>query len=71
VYPKRLIFHMINSPNQSNLQMTWQALLWRVLLTLFLLTALAGRGLNLFSAFTPPSDTQTIPTFSQEIQRGR
>lgn len=62
---------MINSADQTNIQVTWQALLWRVLLTLLLLLALAGPGLNLFSAITAPADSQTVPTFSQEIKRGR
>ncbi|MEW5958512.1 MAG: hypothetical protein AB1801_12350 [Chloroflexota bacterium] len=62
---------MINSPNQSNLQLTWQALLWRVLLTLFLLMALAGRGLNLFSAIATPTDSPPRPVFSQGLERGR
>jgi hypothetical protein len=56
---------MINSPDQTNIQMTWQALLWRVILTLLLLLALAGPGLNLFSAITAPAESQPLPAFSR------
>jgi hypothetical protein len=62
---------MINNPDQSNVYLTWQAILWRLLLTLLLLLALAGPGLNLFSGITASSETQTRPSFTQEVKAGR
>jgi hypothetical protein len=62
---------MINHPDQSKIYLTWQAIMWRLLLTLLLLVALAGSGLNLFSAISTPTETQTLPSFPQEMEAGR
>jgi len=53
---------MINSRNQTNINFTWQALWWRLLLTGLLLLALAGPGLRLFSNATTSSDNPALPT---------
>jgi hypothetical protein len=62
---------MINNPDQSNIYLTWQAILWRLLLTLLVLLALAGPGLNLFGAITASSETQPRSGFNQEVEAGR
>jgi hypothetical protein len=59
---------MINNPNQSDLQFTWQAILWRLLVTLLLLLALAGPGLNAFRIITALPKTETLPAFTQEVE---
>ncbi|HXV43424.1 MAG TPA: hypothetical protein VEC96_10195 [Anaerolineae bacterium] len=61
---------MLNSPNNPTVQFTWQALLWRLLLTLLLLSALAGPGLTLFRSVTDRSETRALPNLSQEVERG-
>jgi hypothetical protein len=62
---------MLNSPNNPTVQFTWQALLWRLLLTLLLLSALAGPGLTLFRSATNRSETRALPNLSQEVEGGR
>jgi hypothetical protein len=61
---------MLNSPNNVTVQLTWQALLWRLLLTLLLLLALAGPGLTLFRSVTSRSGTQTLPRLGQQAEDG-
>ena len=62
---------MLNGSNNPTVQFTWQALLWRLLLTLLLLSALAGPGLTLFRSVTSRSEAQTLPPLSQETENGR
>ncbi|NJN96172.1 MAG: hypothetical protein HC875_19715 [Anaerolineales bacterium] len=57
--------------NHTAVEFTWQALLWRLLLTLLLLLALAGPGLTLFRSVTSRSGTRTLPALSQEAKEGR
>ncbi len=60
---------MVNSP--SPVRFTWQALLWRLLLTILLLLALAGPGLTLFHHAIDPSEAPVLPTLSQKAEEGR
>jgi hypothetical protein len=60
---------MINNPNQP-IQFTWQAILWRLLLTLLLLLALAGPGLSLFRTVTSRPGTRALPALIQETEGG-
>jgi hypothetical protein len=62
---------MFNSPNNSTSQFTWQALLWRLLLTLLLLLALAGPGLTIFRSVTNRSGTQAMPGLSPNLRESR
>ncbi|MBI1881975.1 MAG: hypothetical protein HYR94_27685 [Chloroflexi bacterium] len=62
---------MLNGSNNSTNQFTWQALLWRLLLTLLLLLALAGPGLTIFRSVTSRSGTQAIPGLSQDPEDSR
>jgi hypothetical protein len=52
---------MIKNPNPS-LEFSWQALLWRLLLTLLLLLALAGPGLTFFKSVTSRPGTRALPS---------
>lgn len=56
---------MVNTPDQPNIQFSWSDLLWRLLVTLLLLLALAGPGLSLFKSVTTRPETSTLPPFSQ------
>jgi hypothetical protein len=59
---------VLNHSDNPTFQLTWQALLWRLLLTLLLLLALAGPGLTLFRSVTSRSSTQTLPRLSQQAE---
>ncbi len=55
---------MVNNPNRASLasiRLTWQALLWRLILTALLLLLLAGSGLTILSAATDRPDAQVLP----------
>lgn len=56
--------------NHTAVIISWQALLWRLLLTLLLLLALAGPGLTLFRSITSRTGTRTLPAVSQEAKEG-
>lgn len=61
---------MINNSNQStavNIRFTWQAILWRLLLTGLLLLVLAGSGLTIFSTATTRPDTQVLPQLTHRL----
>ncbi|MBN1219781.1 MAG: hypothetical protein JXM69_12700 [Anaerolineae bacterium] len=58
---------MVNQLNQSavaNIQLTWQMILWRLLLTVLLLVILAGSGVTIFSSVTTRADARVLPTLS-------
>ena len=60
-----MIMNMVNNSkgtSAANLQLTWQAIFWRLLLTLLLLLALAGPGLAIFDAVTAKPDSRILPT---------
>ena len=61
---------MINFSNQSavNIRFTWQAILWRLLLTGLLLLVLAASGLTIFSSVTTRSDAHVLPPLTQEVE---
>jgi hypothetical protein len=62
---------MINNSNQANIPLfTWQALLWRLLLTVLLLLALAGPGLTLFRHVTSRAGARALPALHQPIETG-
>ncbi len=57
---------MVNSQNQANIHhLTWQGLLWRLLLTVVLLLALAGPGLTLFRHATSRAGARALPALTQ------
>jgi hypothetical protein len=58
---------MLNGSNNPTVQFTWQALLWRLLLTLLLLSALAGPGLTLFRSVTNLSITHKLGLLFNKI----
>lgn len=59
---------MLNGSNNPIVQLSWQALLWRLLLTLLLLSALAGPGLTLFRNVTNQAEARALPPLRQEIE---
>lgn len=64
---------MVNHSNQpavAAVQISWQDIIWRLLITLLLLLALAGPGLTLFSAVTAKPEAQVLPTLVQDIEPG-
>jgi hypothetical protein len=65
---KRLNISMITTTrtDQTGFQLTWQALMWRLLVTILLLLALAGFGLTRLDSITSQPDTHVLPVLSQE-----
>lgn len=59
---------MINSPNNTTIQFNWLALLWRLLLTLLLLLALAGPGLTIFRSLIDRPGTQALPSLTHQAE---
>ena len=59
---------MVNNPNNPNFQLTWQAILWRLLLTLLLLLALGGPGFTLFEIVTTRAETRALPELTQPAE---
>jgi hypothetical protein len=59
---------MINHSNQTltNIQFTWQSILWRLVLTALLLLILAGSGMTIFSKVTTRPDAQVLPTLTHQ-----
>ena len=69
-----MIMIMVDNSNRTsaaNLQFTWQAIFWRLLLTLLLLLALAGPGLTIFGAVTAKPDIGHPPHDTSSENRGR
>ena len=62
---------MLNRSNSSTIQFTWQALLWRLLLTLLLLLALAGPGPTIFRNMTNQTEGTTSPGLGQRTENSR
>ena len=65
---------MVNHSNQpavTTAQLSWQAIFWRLLITLLLLLALAGPGLTIFSTVTAKPDAQVLPTLAQDFEPGK
>ncbi len=65
---------MLNKPETTaatNIHVTWQAIFWRLLLTLLLLLALAGPGLSIFRGLTENPGSRVIPTITHNINLDR
>jgi hypothetical protein len=58
---------MINSSNQTNYQLTWQAMIWRLILTALLLLLLTISGLTIFNSVTNQPDARVLPTLTYEV----
>lgn len=65
-----MVISMVNSPNQSGIQLTRQAILWRLILTGLLLMVLAGSSLTIFNGITPQPDTRVLPTLPYSADAG-
>ncbi len=58
--------HHINRSPVASLQLTWQSLLWRLILTGLLLLVLAGSGMTFFhNALTRP-EARVLPTLTYD-----
>ena len=55
---------MSNNLKPEEFQLTWQSLLWRLLLTAILLLTLASAGLPIFRTITTLPNTQVLPALS-------
>jgi len=58
--------NQLNSPPMVNIQVTWQSLLWRLVLTGLLLLLLAGSGVTIFHNATSRPDARVLPTLTVE-----
>jgi len=58
--------NQLNSSPMVNIQVTWQSLLWRLVLTGLLLLLLAGSGVTIFHNATSRSDARVLPTLTVE-----
>ena len=56
--------NQINSSPMVNIQVTWQSLLWRLVLTGLLLLLLAGSGVTIFHNATSRPDARVLPTLT-------
>ncbi len=61
---------MPNDATNFAANFTWQSLLWRLLLTLLLLLALAGPGLTWFEQVTSQANSPVISPFNQAVEDG-
>lgn len=59
---------MVNQPNYGDIKFTWQAVLWRLLLTALLLAFLAGSGLTIFKDATSQPEARVRPTAAGSIE---
>jgi hypothetical protein len=62
----KILQTMVPMINQNNIQLTWPDILWRLILTLFLLVALAGSGITLFKSVTDQPNSQVLPALTHE-----
>jgi hypothetical protein len=62
------VAQMPNSQTHSIAQLTWQSLLWRLLLTLLVLLALAGPGLTLFERAISHTGAPALPTMNALVE---
>jgi len=54
----------INSSPMVNIEVTWQSLVWRLVLTGLLLLLLAGSGVTIFHNATSRPDARILPTLT-------
>jgi hypothetical protein len=59
---------MVNHINQplANFQLTWQSILWRLVVTILLLILLAGSGITIFNNVTTHPNTRVLPTLTYD-----
>jgi hypothetical protein len=58
--------NQINSSSTVNIQVTWQSLLWRLVLTGLLLLLLAASGMTMFHNATSHPEARVLPTLTLE-----
>lgn len=57
---------MSSNLKPEEFRVTWQALTWRLLLTILLLLTLISAGLPIFRTITTLPNTQVLPTLTSE-----
>jgi hypothetical protein len=57
---------MVKNPETPQPQFSWQAIGWRLILTLLLLAVLAGSTLTVFGSATTSPDSRVLPTLSAD-----
>jgi len=60
-----------NQPTVTAVQLSWQDIFWRLLITLLLLLALAGPGLTIFTAITARPEAQILPPLTHDFEPGK
>lgn len=60
---------MINKTNHNTI--TWQAMLWRLLLTILLLLVLFGSSLQVFNPTTSSANPHALPNIPYQTTVGR
>jgi hypothetical protein len=62
--------HQLNQSSIASMQLTWQSILWRLVLTALLLLLLAGSGVTIFKPVITRPGTQVLPPLTQGIEAG-
>lgn len=57
---------MVNNPETPQPHFSWQAIGWRLILTILLLAVLAGSSLTVFGSVTTSPDSRVLPTLSYD-----
>jgi hypothetical protein len=58
--------HQLNQSSVATIQLTWQSILWRLLLTALLLLILAGSSVTILNTVITHPGTHVLPTLTQE-----
>ena len=61
---------MLNNPNSPQIRFSWQAILWRLALTVLLLAALAASSVTFFGTITNTPDALVLPTLTHDMAAG-
>ncbi|MBN1991139.1 MAG: hypothetical protein JW953_00430 [Anaerolineae bacterium] len=59
----------LNQPSLASMPLTWQSVLWRLVLTALLLLMLAGSGITIFSNATSRPGAQVLPTLTGSTEQ--
>jgi nucleoside recognition membrane protein YjiH len=62
--------HQLNQSSVATIQLTWQSILWRLLLTALLLLILAGSSVTIFNTVITHPGTRVLPTLTQGTGAG-
>jgi hypothetical protein len=62
--------HQLNQSSVVAMQLTWQSIGWRLVLTALLLLLLAGSGVTIFNPVMTQPDTRVLPSLNQGTGAG-